>query len=75
MINPERPLHEVARKVITQETISRMSDAELATFANKAPLGFTPVFYGNGRFAFVADWAIGEMSPSQRAELTIVLRS
>jgi hypothetical protein len=60
---------------ITQKDIAEMSEAELAVFAAKAPEGFTPAFYSDGRFAFVADWAIDEMSPSQRAKLTIVRRS
>lgn len=61
--------------MITQEDIAEMSEAELAVFAAKAPQGFTPVFCCDGRFAFIADWVIDEMSPSGRAELTIIRRA
>ena len=62
-------------RAITQEDIAEMSEAELAVFAAKAPEGFTPVLVSDGRFGFIADWAIEEMSPSLRAELTIVRRA
>ena len=61
--------------MVTQEDIAEMSEGELASFAAKAPVGFTPVFYSCGSFAFVADWLIEKMSPSQRAEITIVGRA
>jgi hypothetical protein len=52
-----------------------MSEPELAAFATHAPQGFTPVFCADGTFAFIADWVIEKMKPSQRAELTIIQRS
>jgi hypothetical protein len=61
--------------MITQEDIAEMSEAELAVFAAKAPQGFTPVFCADGTFALIADWVIKKMSPSQRAEITIVGRA
>lgn len=59
----------------TQNDIANMTEAELATFANNAPSGFTPVFSADGTFAFVADWVIEKMTPSERLKLTIVGRS
>jgi len=61
--------------MITQEDIKKMSESELAAFASKAPEGFTPVIWDDGTFSFHADWAIREMTPSQRAKLTIVKRA
>jgi hypothetical protein len=61
--------------VITQADIAEMTEAELAVFATKAPEGFTPVFYQDGRFAFAADWWIEQLSPSERGELTFVGRA
>ena len=52
-----------------------MSEAELAALAAKAPEGFTPVFCSEGRFGFMADWLIEEMSPSKRTELVIIGRA
>ena len=62
-------------RAITQEDIAEMSEAELAVFAAKAPQGFTPAFCSDRTFAFIADWVIEEMSPSRRAELTIIRRA
>jgi hypothetical protein len=59
---------------VTQTDIGQMDEAELAALAAQGPEGFSAIMDPDGRFSFVADWAIDRMSPLRRAELTFVGR-
>lgn len=65
----------MTKRGITQADIKRMSESELAVLASKAPSGLTAVFHADGTFSFLSDLTIEEMSPSERAKITIIGRA
>jgi hypothetical protein len=60
---------------IAQKKVADMTESELAILAAAAPRGFTPVFFFDGKFGFIADSVMEKMSPQARAALTIVGRA
>ena len=60
---------------LTREQVARMTHAELAVLAAKAPAGFTPVKTKAGDFMYLADWMLEELGPADRATLTLISRA
>jgi hypothetical protein len=71
----EPPVKSQYERGITQEDIQKMSESELAVLASKAPPGMTPIFFGDGTFAFINTRVLQEMAPSKRATITVIGRA